>query len=287
MAGLEDTLGLLEDAGESGPSLILTFEKMPVVRADRFCARIAGLEPLREPPRITVEPAPPPGALFLAHVLFGGHTVDLTGFGGPVSKEVLDRTVGWSPCSPEQKQAVQRHATHVVCAYAAGSDRPAEQYIALYKIAWGFVEAGLTGILNEEAWTCQPVKGLEKLVAPEALARYRQAIPLLFWTGMIRLPTATGVWFVTRGQNRFGVPDLAYLARDQSEAETVTALFANVFQKVWEAHAYVEEGQTLQVGNEFFRFEEVPSQLGLPRGSRTLEITRRLRPDDDALAALP
>lgn len=273
-SGLASGLGSLGDAPR--PSLILTFERLPKVALDRFCGRIAAIEALPEPPRVTVEKTAPPGAVFSVGVTFGGHALRLLGFASPVAREMLERTVGSAWIPDEQKRAVERHAAHIVCSHESGSENPVEQHIALYKVAWGFAEAGLTGVLNEHAWTCQPAEALPKLVSREALARFRQSVPLLVWTGLVKVPHARGLWFITRGHHLFGFPDFAYLASGDSEGEAVVAMLRTVVAHMQTTGETVGPGDTIPLNErEILRFEELPAYLGLPHGEgRVLEIER-------------
>ena len=93
---------------------------------------------------------------------------------------------------------------------------------------------------------------------------------------MAKIPYERGVWFISRGNGLFRVPDFAFLAGGHSDAEAVLAMFSALFAHIRETKEYVQIGGQIQIGaEEYLQFSEAPYHLGLHgTGGRLLEVEK-------------
>jgi hypothetical protein len=197
------------------------------------------------------------GSESMAYATFGPHRFLLVGFSSPLPKQVQQQTIHLSNWPDQAKQAMYSHQAHLICFYESGSDDPNEQLLALYKVATTFKFQGLLGVTDEIAMTANPVEFVEELFMTlplEALLSDQQ-LPYVAWVGVIKLIKPDGmVWWVSRGHQRFGVPDLAHLA-PFGQGERVTEMFSSMLKYMYFYQARIEPGHTAELGQMQLKFD--------------------------------
>jgi Domain of unknown function (DUF4261) len=181
-------------------------------------------------------------------------------------------TSGWSK---PQQDLMRSHTVHMLCFYEGHNPDPIEQIIALYKVASCFTDKGLLGVLDETAWNCMPSSLVEAMFEPGMVNSCRENIPLEFWTNLVKFSRPNGgVWLCTKGNNRFGVKEFAYLGTVEEIKET-RRLFANMFRYSRESSVTFNAGETAQMGERMaLRFTtpiEFQEYLDSPLGTLVVQ----------------
>ncbi len=237
------------------PVLILLFDKLPRLNGAALAAGISGIEPLNGNVAIDLEAESKDG--FVAYASFDAHRVQLVGISAPVPDDVIRHTIPCSQFKPDVTKPMLKHRAQVVCCYHGASPDPAERLVALHKIARGFLQKGLLGYLDPEAWNCMPRTVVEK-ITPLMLRSCMLQAPLSFWVGFIKIfKEQLAVWFCTKGQHRFGLKDFAYLGV-LNEAQEANDRFNRLFCYLREWSVTPQPGDTAQLSpNEYVRFRDV------------------------------
>jgi uncharacterized protein YegJ (DUF2314 family) len=265
-----------EPEKESAPSpfSILLFDKLPKVDADRIAATISAIEPLNGSVSVEVEAESKDG--FVAYVSFGDHRVQLVGLNAPVPEGTIQHTIPCSQFKPDLTKPMSKHRTQVVCYYHGTNADMTERLVALHKIAQAFLNAGLLGTLDPDAWNCMPRMVVEK-VTPTMLRACMEAEPLNFWIGFIKfIEDQSSVWFCTKGAHRFGLPDFACHG-PLCDAKGVNERFNRLFCYLRKWNVTPQAGDTAEIGaNEYVLFREVYERsefLTGPAGTLVIEET--------------
>ena len=198
------------------------------------------------------------GSESMATLRIGTHRVLLVGFSAALPQEVQQATIHLSNWPEESKRSMFDHRAHLICYCESGSADPLEQLLLLYKVAAAFRVQGLLGVADETAMTANPAELIGELFAPMDLATLRtnRSLPYLIWCGVIKLIKPDGqVWWVSRGHERFGLPDLAHLA-PMGEGERIMDLFESLLNYMFFDGARIEAGHTAEIGDSLLGFEE-------------------------------
>jgi hypothetical protein len=194
----------------------------------------------------------------LVNLKFGAHHLKLVGFSAPMPEQVRQNTIHFSNWPDQAKQIMYGHQAHLICYYEWGTEDPAEQLLALYKVAAAFSDQGLLGVADETAMTANPSDLVEELFGPMPLEAVLNDhdLPYLAWVGVLKLFKPDGnIWWVSRGHERFGVPDMAHLT-PVGEGERVMDLFSNLLNYMYFYQARIEAGHTAEIGEAQLQFDE-------------------------------
>lgn len=260
------------------PSLMLVFNTLPVLDGSQIKNIISGIEKLNKDIEITIDKDINNGETLLSVIEFDNHRIKLVGFNGPIPKTVIEHTVDCSYWKPEDKEVIRNHSAHIICYYDGYNEDPIERYIALYKVAFSFKSNGLLGIINEDAWTCQPANVLDNLISKEMIAESRKIPPLMIWTNFIKIPLPNGTWMVTKGNHLFGIKDFAYKG-DMTEAKQINQIFDNIFYYIYENNALIDVGHTLQIEAEvYLKFDDLYEEKELLEGPIGTLVVKKIVP---------
>jgi Domain of unknown function (DUF4261) len=257
----------------TGTAFTLLFDSLPVLDLDSMASKIKAIESIDT--EVSMDIQVKSTDVFRAFLNFEDHRFQLVGFSVSVPSSVMDLTIGASNWREQEKTPLLEHKSHVICYYEGANSLPAEQIIALYKVAYSFYDCGLLGILDEDAWTCTPRAVVANQVTPEMLSLCRESIPLGFWSGFIKMfKDDDSTWFCTKGYHRFGINDFAYLG-SLSEANFAFDMFANIFHYAYNTNAKLEAGNTAQFSEDMFiksdNVYEYNEYLDSPLGTLVIE----------------
>ena len=258
--------------GDYRLALLLLFEALPPLNQRTLQARIELLEPMKA--RLRVSDTTKVDHAAFARITYDEHSIRLVGLGSPAPVEAIHEAIECAHWNDEDKQPLRRHRSHVLCYYEGASDDPAEQLLACWKLAGGFLDDGLLGIVDRDAWNCTPAAPLRQLLTPAGIATLRKEPPLGIWTGFARMfKDEDEVWFCSKGFHRWKVVDFACLGRP-SEAEEIFDLFNELFRYARDSQAAMAPGHTAQLGDKLLRFlpvSEYPEYLNGPLGTLVVE----------------
>lgn len=255
------------------PALIFVFDKLPELSEQRLAKVITSVEPLKT--KVTFEmKAAAPEAL-LADLAFETHAFQLVGFNAPVPASVTNYTIQVSHWQKSDKDILNGHKAHVICYYKGQAQDPTEQLIALYKVAYALCNEGLLGVLDDASWNCMPSRVVKDQMKPDMLASCRKHVPVGIWTGFVKFfKSDNSVWFCSKGFDRFGVNDFAYLGQPP-EASFALNLFTNLFNYLYTSGGKMQVGHTAQLGADLYiRLREVyeyQDYLNGPFGTMVIE----------------
>ncbi|WP_176461670.1 DUF4261 domain-containing protein [Anaeromicrobium sediminis] len=265
---------------DSQPAISLIFNELPIIDSEVVGKRIEEIESLKGSVHITLDKELNDGENILSVIEFDDHKIKLVGFNGPLPSNTINHTVNCSYWKPDEKEVMRNHKAHIICYYHGKNSDPIEKYIALYKVAYAFMENGLIGLINEDAWTCNLAYVIDDLMNEGMLEECRNVPPLLLWTNLVKMPTESGTWMFTKGNHIFGVNDFAYKG-DMSKASEVNEIFNNIFYYIYENKVNVEVGHTLQIKEDvYLKFEKVTEEKEYIEGPLGTLVIERINPND-------
>ncbi len=183
----------------------------------------------------------------------GGHSVWALGFDLPMPEEAQQTSIFYSNWQDEQKAPLYAHGAHVLLFYKGGSADPVVQLSVLYAIAAGFHPLG---VADETAFNCVPGPLLNELCSADFLLEAQSNIPTLIWTGLLKFHREDGqTYYTTRGFERFGKPNLAFLAVT-GQGEEATELFHTLLNYQHFYDQMFGAGHTAELGGQTLRFDE-------------------------------
>lgn len=243
-----------ESTAAPDPAFVLLFDTLPEFDIGLIADGIRACEPLKQDVTYELEAEGEPG--FSAHVMFDDHQVHLVGLSAPLPKSVFEQAVNGSRFHPKLTKEMEGQRAHIVCYYQGRSTDPVEQLMALEKIALAFLPMGVLGLLDSGAWNCRPRMLMEKF----NLKLLRGTIagePHMLSLGFVKVFKDDGVWFCTKGQHRFGLPDFAWLAT-LNEAQPVYDALGKLFLHFRDSGTRPQAGETADLGGgQQVRFREV------------------------------
>ena len=190
-------------------------------------------------------------AVFPVFFEVGGHSVWALGFDLPMPEEAQKTSIFYSNWQDDQKTPLYAHGAHVLLFYKGGSPDPVVQLSVLYAVAAGFHPLG---VADEAAFNCVPGPVLEEVCSAAFLLEAQSNIPTLIWTGLLKFHREDGqTWYTTRGFERFGKPNLAFLA-PTGQGEQATGLFHTLLNYQHFHDQMFGAGHTAELGGQMLRF---------------------------------
>jgi hypothetical protein len=246
---VQQALDPTQSAVQSGMTLLaVLLDRLPtnldrVVR--EFPERLPALGPL--------ETDHADDAVFPVFFEVGGHSVWALGFDLPMPEEAQQTSIFYSNWQDEQKAPLYAHGAHVLLFYKGGSDDPVVQLSVLYAIAAGFHPLG---VADQTAFNCVPGPLLNGLCSATFLLEAQSSIPTLIWTGLLKFHRQDGqTYYTTRGFERFGKPNLAFLA-PTGQGEEATDLFHTLLNYQHFYNQMFEAGHTAELGGQALKLAE-------------------------------
>jgi len=243
------------------PVLYLLYDELPTIKPDPLRQKISSVEPKLSQKNIGVEIIANEKSGIYASVEFDNHLLRLVGLAAPLPAPELQRCLQPAHLNPQQKQSLAAHKTHMICTCEGNSSRGVEKFIALYKLAYALSEKAMRGVVNPMTWMCQSSDMLPNIMTSRFLDAFRSspANSLAIWLGFVKFfkPNNT-VWFATKGNPFFGVPDFAYLGKSLAETDEIYDIFAAITTYAYQSEAHIAAGHTLQIGEDtFLRFRSI------------------------------
>lgn len=196
----------------------------------------------------------------LVQIRFGDDEVTVAGLYIPYPDSVLDTILPICHFAAADKEKFRHSKAHILLSCKSTAPAPHVQYDRLYRIAGCLLaeDGGAIGIVNEAAMTAHPAPLIAKTAEERDRLYKEKAMPFmswLLWTGgcvKYVLDDET-IWFVTKGNHQFGLPELAFKGgpkEGNSTMETFNALFAYMYFY----RARLLPGHTAEIGGLKLRF---------------------------------
>ncbi|MBE6024563.1 MAG: DUF4261 domain-containing protein [Cellulosilyticum sp.] len=215
-------------------------------------------------------------ALF-AHAVVEGEVFELIGMETPLPQNIIDYTIGCAYGPAEEIEAMRNHGAHILVFYRGESTDRMKIFNAYKKLAYGFLDQGLLGIANPYSWNVIGAGIIRGMIEDEETKAFAETPAMMIWRSFIKIPHKDGVWFVTKGNNLFGITEYAYFGK-MEEAQEVYDIFENIFSYVYETNTSISVGDTMQIEEDtyicFKEVEELQDQLnGETIGTLVIEKT--------------
>ena len=199
---------------------------------------------------LSVEGEPGQPVFFLSA---GGQTVWALGMDLPLPEDAQRQAIGASIWPAQLKEPLYAHRAHLLLVHKSGGDDPVARLSLLWALAAGLQPLG---VADEAAATCIPGPALETFCSREFLAAAREDVPTEVWSGLLKFHREDGqTWYVSRGFDRFGVAELAFLA-PRGQGEDAAELFHTLLNYQYDSGRTLQPGHTAQLGDDLLTFSE-------------------------------
>ena len=207
------------------------------------------------------------------HITIGDEAFDLLGVDAPLPENIMKYTIGCAYGNENEIQEMKAHGFHILAFYKGENKDKQAIFNAYKKLAYGFLAQGLLGVANPYSWNVISAGLLQDMVEDESAKSFSETPAMMIWRNFIKLPLENGMWFVTKGNNLFGIHEYAYFG-NMEEAENIYDIFETVFSYIYEGEGTVVSGDTMQIGkDEFIRFksmDEITSDLKVALRGETI-----------------
>lgn len=191
------------------------------------------------------------------HITIGDEIFDLVGIDAPLPENIVSYTVGCAYGNADEIQEMRAHGFHILAFYKGKNKDRQAIFNAYKKLAYGFLAQGLLGLANPYSWNVIGANLLQDMVEDESTRAFAETPAMMIWRNFIKLPDEKGVWFVTKGNNLFGIHEYAYFG-SMEEAQNVYDIFETVFSFIYEGEGTIAAGDTMQTGeDEYIRFKSI------------------------------
>ena len=266
-----------EGEGPSKLSLMLLYDRTPALQQESLAAEIKQ----RMGAAVTDVTLVGEGGSFLGKVAFGDDEITLAGLGMPFPTQVLKPILAVCHFPEAAKAKLLDSQVHILLSYKSSSTSPIEQFDRLYQVmaAMQQLAPGALGVVNESAMTAHPADMIPN-VAQERGQLAGPAMPFgswLAWTGACvkYILDANTIWFVTKGNHQFGLPELAFCGGPKDGNDTM-GLFNGLFAYMYFYKAVLLPGHTADLGAHKLRFSELQQYQDLMMGKfGTLVVSNR------------
>ncbi|MDO5516686.1 MAG: hypothetical protein Q4F66_03975 [Clostridium sp.] len=209
-----------------------------------------------------------------------GETFKLVGLDTSIPQEVSSYTVGCAYGDQEEIEAMKNHTYHIIAFYTGSNTDYNIIYNAYAKLAYGFSEDNFVGMANGYAWNAVTPSLVKGLFEDERIEEFASTPAMMVWRNFIKIPYNDKVWFVTKGNNVYGVHEYAYKGDSLDDSQQVYDMFEDIFNYEYTIDTEIRAGHTLQIGEEvFLRFKdlyEIKDDLqGEGIGTLVLELVTR------------
>lgn len=187
-----------------------------------------------------------------------GEKFEIEGFDNPISKEIAKYTVECAYGKKEELEAMKNHTYHIVASYLGENTDYNVVYNAYAKLAYGFLEDNFVGMANKYAWNTLSKGLLKDLFEDRRIVDMTHTPAMMVWRNFVKMPYDGKVWFVTKGNNLYGVHEYAFKGDSFDDARQVYDMFEDIFNYEYTEKPEIEAGCTIQLGKDIFlRFRDV------------------------------
>lgn len=266
-----------EGEGPSKLSLMLLYDRRPALQQASLATEIKQ----RLGAAVTDVTLVGEGGSFLGNVAFGDEEIMVACLDMPFPEQVLKPIL--AVCHfPEAAKAELLHSqVHILLSYKGTSTSSIEQFDRMYQVmaAMQQLAPGALSMMNESAMTAHPANMIPN-VSQERAQLAGPSMPFgswLAWSGACvkYILDANTIWFVTKGNHQFGLPELAFCGGPKDGNDTM-ALFNGLFAYMYFYKAVLLPGHTADLGAHKLKFSELQQYQDLMGGKfGTLVVSNR------------
>ena len=237
-------------------ALYLLFSKFPEFKSDEIKKRIESVSN---------------GEVYIENILenedtecsfsyakIDGEDFQLVGFDIPLPPEICDYTVGCAYGKREELEDMGNHTYHMIAFYKGSSTDYNVIYNRFAKLAYGFLNDSFVGMANGYAWNVITPSLLKGLFEDERMSEFASTPAMMVRRNFVKMPYDNKVWFVTKGNNIYGVHEYAFKGDSFEDSQMVYDMFEDIFNYEYTEKPVIEAGHTLQIGDDvYLRFRDV------------------------------
>jgi len=195
---------------------------------------------------------------------FGDGRITVAGLHFTYPAQVLDGILPTCHFAAAEKQKFYSSQAHILLSYNSESATPAHiQYDRIYRVASCLFaeDENAIGIVNESAMTAHPAAMLKHIENERADLQKGKSMPFMswmFWTGgcVKFILDENTIWFVTKGNYVFGLPELAFKG-GPNQGNSTMEIFNALFSYMYFYNAKLAVGHTADIGDLKLKFTAV------------------------------
>ena len=215
-----------------------------------------------------------------------GEVFKLVGLDVPLPKEIINYTVNCAYGQREELEAMNNNTYHIIAFYEGENNDYNAIYNAYAKLAYGFQEDSFVGMANEYAWNALTPSIIKELFEDEKLSDFLSTPAMMIWRNFVKMPYEGKVWFVTKGNNIFGIHEYAFKGDSFEDSQQVYDMFEDIFNYEYTSKSLIVFGNTIQIGDDisirFRELYEIEDELqGEGIGTLVLELITRDEIDEN------
>ncbi len=236
-------------------ALYLLFNERPIMNEKKISERIKRIN------NDKVEVSPILGlngeeALY-CNIIINNEKFKLVGIDSKIPKEISSYTIDCAYGKREELEDMSRHNYHIIAFYE-GMSHDMMHILNLYcKLSYGFLDYAFVGLANGYSWNVVTPSLIQGMAEDEKLKEFVNTPAMMIYRNFLKIPYNDGVWFTTKGNNLFGVHELAFYGTFENTQE-IYDIFEDIFYYIYESNEHIEAGHTIQLGDDIFlKFREV------------------------------
>lgn len=201
----------------------------------------------------------------------------------PYPKQILDEILPICHFSEGDKDTFNQSNAHVLLSIKK-SDIPTHLcFDILYQLVNCLVDEekdNVIGTVTESALTAFPLTSIQELWNAREALLGQKAIPFWSWMaftgGFVKyILDDTTIWYVTKGNHQFGLPELAYKG-GYMEGNDTLMLFQTLFSYMYAYEAQLAPGHTAEVGDTNLKFSTLTEYADIFMGKHGTLVVEKV-----------
>ncbi|HEX2898463.1 MAG TPA: DUF4261 domain-containing protein [Bacteroidia bacterium] len=205
------------------------------------------------------------------HLQFGQDEMMLAQLDVPIPPQVLKPILAVCHFGQDDKLLFHINKCHFLLTYKGNGVAPTVAMDRIYNAIGVLVglEGSAIGVVNENAMTAHRTTQLQNIQSERSKST-TSAMPMMTWMawtgGFVKyLLDDKHIWFVTKGNHQFGLPELAYLGAP-TDMIAVMDLFFPLFNYMYFYQAKLAPGHTIDLGQQKLRISALKEHRDMLEG---------------------
>lgn len=248
----------IKEKEESNFALYLLFSNAFIINKDEIIKRINSINRV-ENPMVKLEVVNDSNGKdsLYCNVVINNHKFKLIGLDTPLPETIVNSTIRCGHGNKDELVKMEDNKYYVLAFYEGNSEDKNKIFNGYSKLAYGFLEHNLLGLVNGYCWNALTPSLIKMITEDENAKKIANTAAIMLWRNLIKVPYKDGVWYVTKGNNLYDVYEYAYFGT-VDEANEVYDIFENGFKYAYETKAHIVAGQVIKIkDNKYLRFREV------------------------------
>ena len=248
----------IKEEDESNFALYLLFSNAFTINKDIVIERINSINSVKNP-KVSLEvvnDSDRKDSLY-CNITINNHKFKLVGMDTPLSETIVHRTIKCGHGNKDELVRMEKNKYYVIAFYEGNSTDKNKIFNAYSKLAYGFLEHNLLGLVNGYSWNALTPSLIKRMAEDKNSKKLANTAAIMIWRNLIKVPYKDGVWFVTKGNNLYDIHEYAYFGT-ADDAKEVYDIFENEFKYAYETKAQLIVGQVIKAKDqEYLKFREV------------------------------